>query len=246
MARQSRAPVILLTRPLPQSQRFAAQMSARWPDVTCVVAPLMAPTFLTPKWPEANFAALVLTSETAVEAARRISATGIPLPTRAFCVGDHTATVAQAAGFDTLSARGRADDLVALIAAHPPAGPLLFLRGQDTTGDLEYRLNLAGTETVSAIVYAQSPQPFSPQATALLQGDDPVIVPLFSPRSAGLFVMEHRRILATAPLWLAAISPAVAQIAVGLTPARLQTALQPDSNAMVTAVAMLMADGMGS
>ena len=105
MARQSQ-PTILLTRPLAQSQRFAAMVGG------AVIAPLMVPEFLSPPLPTRDFAAVVLTSETGVEAARRISAAGAPLPKRAFCVGDRTAKAAQAA----LAGSGLVVALIAMLA----------------------------------------------------------------------------------------------------------------------------------
>lgn len=246
MARQSRAPTILLTRPLPQSQRFAAQLRARWPDLSLMIAPLMAPEFLMPDLPQKDFAALILTSETGAEAARRISAAGVALPNRAFCVGDRTALAAEAAGFQAQSAQGDAEALIAHIRANPPRGPLLFLHGAQTTGDIAERVNSANTETVSAVAYAQSPQPLTEAATHLLRQPDPVILPLFSPRSARIFGTACPEGAARAPLWVAALSPAVAQMAADLAPDRMRTATRPDAAAMLDALAGLIADGISS
>ena len=189
---------------------------------------------------------MILTSETGVKAARRISAAGCRLPERAYCVGDRTALAAKAAGFQVHSAGGDAEALVALILSQSPGGSLLFLRGQDVAGDIEKRLNAAGTETLSAIVYAQSPQKLSVQATQLLQGDAAVILPLFSPRTTRIFCAERPKNAPSAPLWVAAMSLAVAEAAADLRPARRQTAARPDAAAMLDAIADLIADGIGS
>jgi uroporphyrinogen-III synthase len=246
MARQSRTPAILLTRPLLQSQRFAEQLRARWPEVEVVISPLMAPEYLQPDLPSRSFAALVLTSETGAEAARRISAAGVLLPALAYCVGDRTALAAQAAGFQTQSAQGDADALVAHIQAASPSGPLLLLRGADTTGNISERLHLAGFETVSAISYTQSPQPLSEAAVCLLRRAGPVVIPLFSPRSARIFSAQRLQSPTIALLWVAALSPAVAAAAADLVPALMRTAKRPDAAAMLDAIAALIADGMGS
>lgn len=246
MARQSRAPTFLLTRPLPQSQRFATLLRARWPEMAVVISPLMAPEFLTPDVPQRDFAALILTSEAGAEAARRISATGQMLPQRAFCVGDRTAAAAKAAGFAMQSAAGDATDLLALIANHRPTGPLLFLRGVDSTGDIRNQLLLAGIETVSAIAYHQTSLPLTAEARHLMQGSAPVVLPLFSPRSARLAVAERPAQGALAPLWVAALSPAVAQVAVDLAPQHMRIAARPDQDAMLAAVAAVLMAGIGS
>ena len=228
MARQSQ-PIILLTRPLVQSQRFADQIEG------ALISPLMRPEFLQPKLPTGEFAAVVLTSETGAEAAGRISASGVSLPKRAFCVGNRTAEAARAVGFAASSAAGAADDLLAHILAAAPDRRLLLLRGQDSAGDLEQRLLSAGIETVSQVIYRQIAQSLTDPAIAVLQGASPVILPIFSPRSARLLAAELRCIAAKAPIWLAALSPAVAE-AFDFPTVYTEIATRPDSAAMLQAV----------
>lgn len=235
MARQSQ-PTILLTRPLTQSQRFADQIGG------ALISPLMRPEFLSPELPRGDFAAIVLTSETGAEAVGRISASGVSLPTRAFCVGNRTAEAARVAGFVPTSAAGAADDLLAHILAAGPVGRLLLLRGQDSAGDLERRLIFAGIETVSVIIYRQIAKSLSDEAIAVLQGPHPVILPVFSPRSAKLLAAELRRIAAKAPIWLAALSPAVAE-AFDFPTVFTEIATRPDSAAMQRAVQALRGRG---
>lgn len=210
MAAQSRLPAILLTRPPEQSARFAQALLADHPGLRVVISPLLMPRLLSPALPAVNFSAVLLTSETAAEAARRIAAEGVPLPKAAFCVGARTARTAQAAGFDATSADGDAEALLALILARKPAPPLLYLHGRETRGDLAERLNSAGIETVSAIAYEQNLHPLTPEAQALLRSDQPVLAPVFSPRSAQALADECARIGASAPLTIAAISAAAA------------------------------------
>ena len=231
----------LLTRPAAQSARFADALCARFgADSRIVIAPLMAPVFLHPALPDIPFGALILTSETGAEAARRLSAEGIPLPIHAYCVGDRTAACAAAAGFMPFSAKGDANGLLTLIRQSAPQGPLLYLRGTDSRGDVAKTLILAGIETCQAIVYTQIAQPLTPAAAALLARTDPVIVPLFSPRSA--------RLLAAlgpfkAPLCVGALSPAVASAAAILSPATMVTAAHPDAANMLDALDTLLAAG---
>src|SRR5690606_9859177 len=73
MASQSRQP-FLLTRPARQGARFAAALRQRFGEgIRLVTSPLLAPLFLRPELP-AGAATLIFTSETGVEAFRRISA----------------------------------------------------------------------------------------------------------------------------------------------------------------------------
>lgn len=238
MFRQSQA-TILLTRPLLQSQRFAVEIGG------ALISPLMEPEFLTPAIPRQTYSAIILTSETGAEAAQRISASGFPLPNLAYCVGNRTATAAQGAGFQTRSAQGNAEDLLSLILQDRNPERLLFIRAADTAGNLQDRLILAGIDTVSVIAYRQNPVPLTPDATALLRQNDPVILPIFSPRSAVLLVKELTRIGATAPIHLAALSPAVAA-AFEWPSALTQIATHPNSAAMIQAVAVLRQKGIAS
>ena len=66
-------------------------------------------------------------------------------------------------------------------------GAFLYLRGRHTSRDLAARLNAGGRTAREQIVYDQRAVPLSPTALSALRAG-PVIVPLFSPRTARLFV----------------------------------------------------------
>jgi uroporphyrinogen-III synthase len=246
MARQSEASStpglgtpVLVTRPETEALAFAAALTSRfgW-TVRPIVAPLMASRFLTPKLPDGPFAGVIFTSARAVEAGMAIGAT---LPRRAFCVGRKTAEAAAAAGFQAESADGDADALVALVVASRPDGPLLYLRGVDSRGEVAERLNSLGIYTQDLVVYRQEPQALGPAGLVVLQEPGKVIVPLFSPRSALLF----RNTLppaAKASLYLAAISQAVVEVAIGLPSVVLEVAPRPDAAAMLDTVGKLLED----
>ena len=247
MATQSRAKTLLLTRPEPQATRFARRLVTTYGDsLRVVISPLMRPRYLQPALPNRPYTALILTSETGAEAARRISAAGKGLPQLAYCVGDRTASVAAACGFQPVSAQGDADALVALIAGRGGTGPLLFLHGAETRGTVAERLNSAGIETDSAVVYDQIACPLTDEARASLTLPDPVLLPLFSPRTARLFADQAQDIAPRAPLWVAALSPAVAAETASLAPERLEIARTPEAESMLLALAALIVAGQGS
>ncbi|MGQ0564488.1 MAG: uroporphyrinogen-III synthase [Gemmobacter sp.] len=231
MASQSRATRILLTRPADQGARFAADLTTRFGDrVTIAESPLIAPRLLSPTLPVGPFDAVLFTSETAVSAA-----TALPgLPPLAFAVGDRTAAAARAAGFTAISGRGDASYLVELVIRARP-GRVLHLHGQETRGDVVGALRQAGVKAEGAVVYVQDPQPLTAEAQHWLDDDLPVIVPLFSPRTAALFAATRAR----APLWLASLSPAV-DAAATCPAARRVTAATPDAAAMLRAVGSLL------
>ena len=235
MARQSRAPTLLLTRPAPQSQRFAQQIAVVLGDAPIVISPLMQTVFHAPALPDRRFQAVIFTSETGVEAALRL---GLPLPPLAYCVGPRTAQAAVTAGFDARSAKGDVQALAALIHGAGQSGPLLHLRGADSAGDLAQTLTNGGIETVSIILYTQEPLAPSDEALALIAQDTAVLAPVFSPRSARLLVNALPQTYRCS-FWVAAISPAAAEAAQPLHPRQLEIAAHPDGENMLHAVAAL-------
>jgi len=176
---------------------------------------------------------VILTSGHAVPAA----ATLAPGAT-AYCVGGTTAGRASRAGLDAISAGGDAEALVAMILADPPRGALLHLRGAEARGDVAARLTDAGVPCADRVVYRAVPCNLSARAQALLDGDAPVILPLFSPRSAELVSGQGPW---RAELRIAAMSAAVARAATPLCAARLDIAAQPEAEAMLTLTLRLLA-----
>ena len=235
MTAQSHPPVILLTRPADPSARFATALRARFPDLHIVTSPLIAPTFPLVSLPGRKWTAVIFTSETAVQAAKRIAADGHTLPELAFCVGDQTAQTAQAAGFQALSAQGDGATLLAFIQAQSLRGPMLYLHGRETRLDIAERLESSGIETFSCLTYAQNAQPLTAEATALLHAPSAILAPVFSPRTGQILAQECARIGATAPLHVVAISAAAGA---AFPQANLTLTCRPDATAMLAAIAL--------
>ncbi len=234
MTPQSRPLATLLTRPQPQSDRFAAALVARFgPRLTITNSPLIAPAFLSPTLAKRPYSALILTSETGAQSVAHHP----NLPSRAYCVGHRTAQTARSLGLTALSADGDAGDLIALIRAAAESGPLLHLRGVDARGDIAATLSAAGIPTDQSITYDQRPQPLSAAARALLDGANPVLLPLFSPRTATLLAAQGPF---RAPLLVASLSAAVAAAAAPLAATRQATADAPNADALLTAVSTII------
>ena len=176
-------PTLLLTRPEAQSRDLARRLRARIPaTVPIVVSPILeiaAVEFDLPLAP--GF--LILTSVHGAEAVGGVAAlSGLT----AWCVGDRTAEAARAAGLAAVSAGGTAEDLLALLDRERPQGTGLHLRGRHVAADVAEALTSAGTDTESVVVYDQIARPLSPEALACLDRPAPVILPVYSPRSARL------------------------------------------------------------
>ncbi|WP_108483755.1 uroporphyrinogen-III synthase [Oceaniglobus ichthyenteri] len=195
---------LLLTRPQAQSLGFAETCRAAGWTGPIVTSPILE---IVPR-PMPNRPApgttLIFTSVNGVEqATAQHDLAGF----HAFAVGDTTAKAAQEAGMTCVSANGDFRDLLALLARHD-TGPLLHLRGTHSAGDLTSALAEMGREAVEWVVYDQVAQPLNGAARRLLAAPGPVVLPLFSPRSARLLSAAVGE--TAAPLSLIAISQAAA------------------------------------
>lgn len=228
-------PILLLTRPALQSARFAQEVAARVPGLRLIVSPVIeiAPRPL--GYQPDEYAGLIFTSENGV-AAFAAAWDGRAHPV--WCVGVRTAEAARAAGFARVTSAaeggGDAEALLCLLRAAHPETPLLHLRGAHARGDLAPRLTAAGLPCDACILYDQGARPLTPEARAALLGPVPVVLPLFSPRSATLCADGAAG--ASAPLHPAAISPAAARAWQALRPEPPVVADRPDSAAMLDAV----------
>jgi uroporphyrinogen-III synthase len=242
MPTQSRLPAFLLTRPKVQSLRFEAELrQAFGPGFVITISPIIAPVLLRAECPKGPFAAVIFTSQTGVQACKLLMEQGFDLPDLAYCVGERTAQAAQELDFRTLSANGDAQALVALIVASPPTGPLLHLRGAESRGAIAETLQNAGIETISTAIYRQDPQVLTPEAIILLGGQGPVVVLLFSPRSAALFSGQAQSCDLHAKLTCISLSSAIdAEIKNGLICDR-HVAARPTAEAMIAKIAALFA-----
>ncbi len=218
------APVVLLTRPLVQAKEFRRMLGE---GVRVVVSPVIEIQYLDFSVQAGEHQTLVFASRNAVFAAARcLDLQGL----NAIAVGERTAQAAKAQGMETISAGGNADDLVERVIAANPASKTLFIRGKHSRGEVAERLNSAGLETDSVIAYDQVQQQLSAKARDLFDGDAPVIIPLFSPRTAALLVTEIGE--SHVPLGLVGMSKAVLEAWGGPKPEIKAIADQPNAQAM--------------
>ena len=227
-------PNLLLTRPTGASNRVIAELRAMGCTFHPVISPLIGIEVTGPLPDLSQVRGLIFTSANGVTAYRALSGRQ-DLP--AFTVGRATAQAAQEAGLHARSADGNAETLIAWLRELRPDTPLIHIRGSHTRGDVAGRLSAAGIETHAAVVYDQPALPLTPEANALLQGNRPVVVPLYSPRSAKLL----RDMSIKAPLLVAALSEAVANGVASHHIKELRIAPHPDSARLLPLVAELLA-----
>lgn len=180
---------ILLTRAKAQSASYASELQAKFADrLRIVAAPLLeiVPVAGVPDLDGVH--QILFTSVNGVaEYAARTERRDIPC----LCVGGKTAETARAIGLRAEAAEGTAEDLLQLALKHPPphGQHFLYLRGRHRASALAEKLTELGHATRDQIVYDQRRLPLAASARALFDGR-PLLVPLFSPRTARLFAEQ--------------------------------------------------------
>jgi uroporphyrinogen-III synthase len=229
---------LLVTRPESDGERTAAGLRARGHDV--LLAPLMRMEAMDFELAEEAYGAVVMTSANAARAIAghpaRLRLTAFP----AFTVGRHTADAARAAGFGEVhSADGDKTDLVRLLEARSIGDrrPLLYLAGEDRSGDLM----LAGVAVRTVVVYrAVQAECFPPAVEAVLAQDRLDGVLHFSRRSAQAYLDCARRAgvleRALAPLHYC-LSHQVAEPLATAGAAGIRIARRPEEAALIDLVA---------
>ena len=147
---------------------------------------------------------------------------------------------ARAKGWRAVAADGDAESLYARVLADAPQEPLLHIRGEVARGDLAGRLTKVGIKTDDVVVYRQKAHPLSERAKQALMRENPVIVPLFSPRAAAQFASQGPYY---APLNVVVMSEAVAEALGDLPVETVVLAEKKEAKAMANAVARLLDAG---
>ncbi len=221
---------LVLTRPLPAARRIArALRAAGWPGAI-LFSPILEIVPLAGVALSAG--TLVFTSENGVRAAAGL---GVLAGRDAVAVGERTARVARRLGATCLSADGDADDLVALLLRRG-GGPYIHIRGCYAAGDLAPRLRAAGLAADEALVYDQRPVPIGAAARAALAAPGPVVLPLFSARSARLVAEDLR----TAPVATTVVALSARVAAAWPWEGDIRVAERQDAATMVETVAGLV------
>jgi uroporphyrinogen-III synthase len=182
---------LIVTRPEPDGARTATKLRALGHDVELVPLLRIEPV-RDVDLGAGPFAAAVMTSANALSgvASHERIAELRSLPV--FAVGRRTAEAARAAGFpDVISANGNQRDLVHLVPRFVAPGPkpLLYLAGEDRSGDLAGDLAALGLPVRTVVVYravAASEFPYAVHNALTLGRFDGVLH--FSRRSAESFL----------------------------------------------------------
>ncbi len=175
---------LIITRPLGDALPLARKLEERGHEA--VIAPLLkieARDGVT--LPDKGYRAICITSANALVASELFGARqSVPL----YCVGPQSAEAARRAGFSDVRERGGNVQALAEAIARElkaTAGPLLYLSGQETSGDLQSLLAAHGFGVDRVVAYDAMPLALTLSQAELSLADG---VLLYSPRSARLWV----------------------------------------------------------
>ncbi|MBD3665194.1 uroporphyrinogen-III synthase [Sulfitobacter aestuariivivens] len=223
---------LLMTRPRPSADRFVARLhSDVMQGVDVIHAPLIKIVSLGTEAQIQADQGAIFTSSHGV----RLGPDGAGRP--AFCVGTGTAKRADEKGWDVRLAAQNADGLVDRLSESRPTLSLVHLAGRHRRGDIAERLSAIGTDVDVITLYDQEMLPLSADAVSALKGRSPVIVPLFSPRTAAHF---NNQIDSAKAARVLAMSKAIADMLNAATYGTVDIAMAPTADEMVKGVENLV------
>lgn len=231
---------VVLTRPRDDSERTAAALRAKGHDV--LIAPLLRVELIDTKLTTA-WGGLVITSANALAAIASSPVRGDLIKLPLYAVGKRTADAAREAGFiDIVTAGGDVRDLLRNIVERraDDKGPLLYLAGEDRSGDLIGDLAVRGIAAEMAVVYRAAPAPFSGELIDALKTGKADAVLHFSKRSAESYLAGAQAVQVVEPALAVAHYCLSAPIAAPLQAAgaaHVTVAKRPDEAAMIELLA---------
>ena len=235
MANNEKHPQInlLLTRPMVGSNAFWTELQG---ETRQVLKPIFSPlTKIVPIVQNSEISgSVIFSSVNGVENSPKGNGR------KAYCVGTTTTKAALLAGWRAVQSGETADQLVADLMKLSDIAPLTHLSGVHTRGNISERLSEAGHFTHRLAVYDQEICALSGQAHEALVSNFPLLVPLFSPRTAQSF---RGQVKGQPPLRIIAMSQEIADQVRDLKPQMLTVSDRPTRLAMIDAV-QKVASGM--
>lgn len=149
----------------------------------------------------------------------------------AYCVGERTANRAKLAGWNAQFAGTDAESLIEGLRQIAPDKALHHFHGVHVRVDVADKLQKIGFAVSHSTVYDQVLQPLTNQALTAIFGEVPVLVPLFSPRTAKHFA---ELVSASANTIVFAMSAAIAEECKAVGFSRICIAAEPTAQSMVS------------
>ena len=224
--------ILLLTRPLDGNERFCLKIKHLLYSCEILDNPIQKIDFL-PSLSEVNKnSVLIFTSANGLRAAKKNNLSN----KKCFVVGANTKKIAVSFGYDVLGVSKDQENLLKLIKSKKPTESMVHIRGKHTVGNLCDALKRNQFSCLDIIGYNQEPLKIKKQNLQKIQSGRPVILPIFSSRSAKLLQSN----LDLTGFNVIAISEAVAKIVTGVELGELLVSKKPDLNSMQEATLAIL------
>ena len=224
--------ILLLTRPLGGNERFCLKIKHLLYSCEILDNPIQKIDFL-PSLSKVNKnSVLIFTSANGLRAAKKHNL----INKKCFVVGANTKKIAVSFGYDVLGFSKDQENLLKLIKSKKPTQSLVHIRGKHTVGNLCDTLERNQFSCLDIIGYNQEPLKIKKQNLQKIHSGRPVILPIFSSRSAELLQSN----LDLTGFNVIAISEAVAKIVTGVELGELVISKKPDLNSMQEATLAIL------
>ena len=224
--------ILLLTRPLGGNERFCLKIKHLLYSCEILDNPIQRIDFL-PSLSKVNKnSVLIFTSANGLRAAKKHNL----INKKCFVVGANTKKIAVSFGYDVLGFSKDQENLLKLIKSKKPTESMVHIRGKHTVGNLCDALKRNQFSCLDIIGYKQEPLKIKKQNLQKIHSGRPVILPIFSSRSAELLQSN----LDLTGFNVIAISEAVAKIVTGVELGGLVISKKPDLNSMQEATLAIL------
>ena len=224
--------ILLLTRPLGGNERFCLKIKHLLYSCEILDNPIQKIDFL-PSLSKVNKnSVLIFTSANGLRAAKKHNL----INKKCFVVGANTKKIAVSFGYDVLGFSKDQENLLKLIKSKKPTESMVHIRGKHTVGNLCDALKRNQFSCLDIIGYNQEPLKIKKQNLQKIYSGRPVILSIFSSRSAKLLQSN----LDLTGFNVIAISEAVAKIVTGVELGELVISKKPDLNSMQEATLAIL------
>ena len=224
--------ILLLTRPLGGNERFCLKIKHLLYSCEILDNPIQKIDFLPSLGKVNKNSVLIFTSANGLRAAKKHNL----INKKCFVVGANTKKIAVSFGYDVLGFSKDQENLLKLIKSKKPTESLVYIRGKHTVGNLCDTLKRNQFSCLDIIGYNQEPLKIKKQNLQKIHSGRPVILPIFSSRSAELLQSN----LDLTGFNVIAISEAVAKIVAGVELGELVISKKPDLNSMQEATLAIL------
>ena len=224
--------ILLLTRPLGGNERFCLKIKHLLYSCEILDNPIQKIDFL-PSLSKVNKnSVLIFTSANGLRAAKKHNL----INKKCFVDGASTKKIAVSFGYDVLGVSKDQENLLKLIKSKKPTESMVHIRGKHTVGNLSDALKRSQFSCLDIIGYNQEPLKIKKQNLQKIHSGRPVILPIFSSRSAELLQSN----LDLTGFNVIAISEAVAKIVTGVELGELVISKKPDLKSMQEATLAIL------